>query len=65
MRTGYLMQRLLDHAIRQRWDAECPIGVEKGSRPPSEPCMRFSRTRLSSRWFLIEIGSPAVGLRPW
>jgi len=28
------------------------IGVGKGKpSPPSEPCMRFSRTRLSSRWF--------------
>jgi hypothetical protein len=28
------------------------IGVGKGlPSPPSEPCMRFSRTRLSSRWF--------------
>ena len=28
------------------------IGVGKGRpSPPSEPCMRFSRTRLSSRWF--------------
>ena len=29
------------------------IGVGKGfaPSPPSEPCVRFSRTRLSSRWF--------------
>ena len=28
------------------------IGVGKGRpSPPSEPCMQFSRTRLSSRWF--------------
>ena len=28
------------------------IGVGEGHpSPPSEPCMRFSRTRLSSRWF--------------
>ena len=29
------------------------IGVEKDHRssPPSEPCVRFSRTRLSSQWF--------------
>jgi len=28
------------------------IGVEKAkASPPSEPCVRFSRTRLSSQWF--------------
>ncbi len=29
------------------------IGVEKDHRPspPSEPCVQFSRTRLSSQWF--------------
>ena len=31
--------------------SSCLIGVGKGRpSPPSEPCMRFSRTRLSSRW---------------
>ncbi len=24
---------------------------ERSPTPPSEPCVRFSRTRLSSRWF--------------
>ena len=32
------------------------IGIDRGRKrlspsPPSEPCVRFSRTRLSSRWF--------------
>jgi hypothetical protein len=33
-----------------------PMAMHRGRKglspsPPSEPCWRFSRTRLSSRWF--------------
>jgi len=27
------------------------VGERLSPSPPSEPCVRFSRTRLSSRWF--------------
>jgi len=48
-------------AVPYRLKASCwRIGVGKASclaSPPSEPCVRFSRTRLSSRWpYLKEDG---------
>ena len=44
----------LDPAIHRPRQASCqlPIGVGKvWASPPSEPCERFSRTRLSGCWF--------------
>jgi hypothetical protein len=53
--------------LSSSWPSWCPSKIAVGSgdatpktdrgrkrlspSPPSEPCVRFSRTRLSSRWF--------------
>src|SRR5712692_4455993 len=43
----------LRHAEAQQTAKPSSIGVGKAlASPPSEPCRRFSRTRLSSQWLL-------------
>jgi hypothetical protein len=44
---AYLSKRQNDWRDSPPYDR----GREGATSPPSEPCERFSRTRLSSRWF--------------
>jgi hypothetical protein len=41
----------LHHANKSPSWAHIGVGKGEAPSPPSEPCMRFSRTRLSSWWF--------------